>query len=124
MLYLTDSPPRQKQPVNTKDEILARLDALIQKAENVLRTQRAAPNKDERDDELRPSYDLRRLLKGGVRGKYAERYQAGTNLVLLDPDVARAFANDATAINKALRLVLQLTELPTSRRHGLAKDGE
>jgi len=110
--------------VNTKDEILARLDALIQKAENVLRTQRAAPNKDERDDELRPSYDLRRLLKGGVRGKYAERYQAGTNLVLLDPDVARAFANDATAINKALRLVLQLTELPTSRRHGLAKDGE
>jgi len=124
VLYLTDSPPRQKQPVNTKDEILARLDALIQKAENVLRTQRAAPNKDERDDELRPSYDLRRLLKGGVRGKYAERYQAGTNLVLLDPDVARAFANDATAINKALRLVLQLTELPTSRRHGLAKDGE
>ena len=44
MLYLTDSPPRRKQPVSTKDEILARLDALIQKAENVLRTQRAAPD--------------------------------------------------------------------------------
>ena len=34
-------------------------------------------------DELRP--DLRLLLKSGVRGKYARRYEAGTNLVLLDP---------------------------------------
>ena len=80
--------------------------------------------KGERDDELHPSYDLRQLLKGGVRGKYVDRYQEGTNLVLLDPDIARAFANDAAAINKALRLVLQLTELPTSQRHGLAKGGE
>ena len=38
-------------------------------------------------DDLRQEYDLRRLLKGGVRGKYAKRYHAGTNLVLLDPDV-------------------------------------
>ena len=30
----------------------------------------------ENDDELRPEYDLRKLLKGGVRGKYAERYRA------------------------------------------------
>ena len=44
VLYPTDSPPRRKQSVNTKDEILARLDALIQKAENVLRTQKAAPD--------------------------------------------------------------------------------
>lgn len=43
MLYLTDSPLRRKQPVNTKDEILARLDALIQKAENVLRTHQPNP---------------------------------------------------------------------------------
>ena len=78
----------------------------------------------ERGDELRPSYDLRQLLKRGVRGKYVERYQEGTNLVLLDPDVAQAFANDAAAINKALRLVLQLTELPTNGRHGPAKGGE
>ena len=50
--------------------------------------------KGEMDDDLRPAYDLRLLLKDGVRGKYAERYRAGTNLVLLAPDVARAFAND------------------------------
>ena len=43
------------------------------------------------DDELRPEYDLRELLKGGVRGKYVERYRAGTNLVLLDPDVLKPF---------------------------------
>ena len=47
------------------------------------------------DDELRPEYDLREMLKGGVRGKYAERYRAGTNLVLLALDVAKAFANEA-----------------------------
>jgi hypothetical protein len=39
--------------------------------------------KSEMDDELRPEYDLHELLKGGVRGKYAERYRAGTNLVPL-----------------------------------------
>jgi hypothetical protein len=55
------------------------------------------------DDELRSEYDLCELLKGAVRGKYAERYRAGTNLVLLDPDVAKAFPNEQ-AVNEALRL--------------------
>jgi len=49
-------------------------------------------------------------LKGGVRGKYAERFREGTNLVLLEPDVAKAFP-DAQAVNEALRLVIQLTEI-------------
>jgi hypothetical protein len=39
-------------------------------------------------DELRPEYDMSELLKGGVQGKYADRYRQGTNLVLLAPDVA------------------------------------
>ena len=64
----------------------------------------------EMDDELRPEYDLPHLLKDGVRGKYAERYKAGTNLVLLAPDVARAFPNDE-AVNEALRLVIQLAKI-------------
>ena len=66
--------------------------------------------KSEMEDELRSEYDLRELLKDGVRGKYAQQYQVGTNLVLLDPDVAEAFPTEA-AVNQALRLVLQLTEL-------------
>lgn len=64
----------------------------------------------ELDDELRPEYDLSQLLQGGVRGKYAERYRAGTNLVLLDPDVAQAFP-DAEAVNEALRIKQQMNEI-------------
>lgn len=64
----------------------------------------------EHDDELRPEYDMAALLKGGVRGKYVERYRQGTNLILLEPDVAQAFP-DANAVNEALRLVMRLTQL-------------
>ena len=64
----------------------------------------------EMDDELRPEYDLSKLLKDGVRGKYAEQYKAGTNLVLLAPDVAQAFPSEE-AVNEALRLVIQLAKL-------------
>ena len=61
-------------------------------------------------DELRPEYDMKSLLKDGVRGKYATRYNAGTNLVLLEPDVAKAFPNEK-AVNDALKLVIQLTKI-------------
>jgi len=64
------------------------------------------------DDELRPEYDLSQLLEGGVRGKYAERYREGTNLVLLAPDVAAIFP-DEEAVNEALRLVAQLAKIPS-----------
>lgn len=69
---------------------------------------------DENDDDLRPEYDLRKLLKGSVRGKYAERYRAGTNLVLLEPDVAKGFPN-GRAVNEALRLVLQLRRISDAK---------
>ncbi|MBC7263669.1 MAG: hypothetical protein H5T64_04845 [Chloroflexi bacterium] len=72
----------------------------------------------EMDDELRSEYDLRELLKGAVRGKYAERYHAGTNLVLLDPDVAKAFPTEQ-AVNEALRLVLQLTKIPEGKKRAV-----
>jgi hypothetical protein len=69
---------------------------------------------DRTADELRPEYDLRQLLKGAVRGKYAKRYQAGTNLVLLDPEVRKAFASER-AVNDALRLVIELRKIGTGR---------
>ena len=75
---------------------------------------------DKTDDELRPEYDLRTLLKGSVRGKYANRYRAGTNLVLLEPDIAKVFGS-AEAVNEALRLVLQLTKLAVSKSPGLVE---
>ncbi|MFH1148579.1 MAG: hypothetical protein V1736_12855 [Pseudomonadota bacterium] len=61
-------------------------------------------------DDLRPEYDLSQLLKGGVRGKYAERFKQGTNLVRLDPDVAEAFPTDE-AVNEALRLAIKIAKV-------------
>lgn len=58
----------------------------------------------QRRNELRSEYDLA-SLKGGVRGKYYKRAQAGTNLVLLAPDVARVF-KDSNSVNRALRRLL------------------
>jgi hypothetical protein len=54
-------------------------------------------------DEMLPEYDFR----GGVRGKYAARYAEGTNVVVLDPDVAAAFP-DSAAVNSALRALLEV----------------
>jgi hypothetical protein len=58
--------------------------------------------------DLRPEYDPV-LKRSGVRGKYAARYKAGTNLVLLAPDVAAAFP-DAKAVNEALRLLMKIAK--------------
>jgi hypothetical protein len=60
------------------------------------------------DDELRDEYDLSQL-EGCVRGKYAQRYNAGTNLVLLAPDVAEVFPTDE-AVNEALRLLIKIAK--------------
>ncbi len=57
------------------------------------------------EDDLRPEYDAS-VLKGGVRGKYLERYRAGTNLALLAPDVRAAFPTDES-VNRALRSLIE-----------------
>ena len=77
-------------------------------------------SKDETSDELRPEYDLANLLKKGVRGKYSKRYEQGTNLVLLSPDIAKAFPTDE-AVNEALRLVIQLKRIPRGEKRTVAK---
>ena len=59
-------------------------------------------------DELRPEYDLSKL-KGGVRGKYYERARAGTNLVLIEADLANVFP-DTDSVNRALRLLADTAE--------------
>ncbi len=68
-------------------------------------------------DELRPEYDLSQL-KGGVRGKYNKRALAGTNLVLIEPDLAKAFP-DTDSVNRALRTLLDVASAgagPARRR--------
>jgi hypothetical protein len=71
-------------------------------------------------DDLRPEYDLR-TLKGVVRGKYYRRAMAGTNLVLLEPDVARSFP-DSESVNRALRLLRDVAAR-SSRRPASAANG-
>lgn len=60
----------------------------------------------QKDDELREEYDFSK----GVRGKYAHRFAKGSNVVILEPDVAKAFP-DSGSVNRALRkLVAQPPE--------------
>jgi len=63
-------------------------------------------------DELRPEYDLSQL-KGGVRGKYYKQATAGTNLVLIEPDLAQAFPGEES-VNRALRLLVTVAHAATS----------
>ena len=69
----------------------------------------------EANDDLRPAYDLSKL-KGGVRGKYAKRFQEGTNLVLLSPDVARFFP-DEDSVNSALRSLVSIAKAELHHAH-------
>ena len=62
---------------------------------------------------MRDEYDFSEL-KGAVRGKYHERYKKGTNVVLLQPDVAEAFP-DAESVNEALRSLLKVD--PKTRKN-------
>jgi hypothetical protein len=63
------------------------------------------------DGGLRTEYDLS-LLKGGVRGKYFGRDTAGTNLVLIEPDLAKLFP-DSESVNRALREVAEGNKIVT-----------
>jgi hypothetical protein len=69
--------------------------------------------KKQKPDEVRPEYNFSKL-KNGVRRKYSARFSAGTNLVLLSPDVAKYFP-DEQSVNAALRTLIRVTK--RSRRH-------
>ncbi|MGH7981769.1 MAG: hypothetical protein ACREFF_01320 [Candidatus Udaeobacter sp.] len=58
---------------------------------------------EKNNSEMQAEYDF----SAGVRGKYARRYAQGTNVVVLEPDVARAFPN-AEAVNSSLRALAQI----------------
>jgi hypothetical protein len=66
------------------------------------------------DNGLRREYDLSRL-KGGVRGKYYRQAIAGTNLVLIEPDLANLFPN-SESVNRALRLLAEAAGAATSKK--------
>jgi uncharacterized DUF497 family protein len=82
-----DSPPVENGPS-------------MKKATKATRAKKAS--RRDGDDEMRPEYDF----SGGVRGKYAKRYAAGTNLILLEPDLAAEFP-DSRSVSRALRAYLK-----------------
>ncbi len=63
---------------------------------------------DDLNDDLLPHYDFANMA-GGIKGKYVERLRSGTNIVLLDPDVADAFPT-AESVNEALRMLLTIAD--------------
>ena len=65
-------------------------------------------------DGMRDHYDF----SHGVRGKYTKQYAEGTNVVVLDPDVAEVF-RDRQSVNETLRAVARIIDLQSSvkRRH-------
>ena len=80
--------------------------------------------KKAKPDELRPEY-RREHLGSGVRGKYLKAYQAGTNLVLLSPDIAKVFKTDED-VNDALRSLIKVAQKtvgPTKRSSRRSKTG-
>ena len=74
----------------------------------------------EMDDDLRPEYDLSQL-KGGVRGKYYREASAGTNLVLIEHELADVFP-DSESVNRALRMLVNTATAAagTTRRRPVA----
>jgi hypothetical protein len=70
-------------------------------------------------EELRPEYDFD--YSKAVRGKYYQRLIVeGSNVVILDPDIAKSF-HDSTAVNEALRSLLELTNTTRRLTRGVAK---
>lgn len=68
------------------------------------------------DDDLRPEYDFA-AMKGGVTGKYLDQYRKGSNVVLLEPDVALVF-RDNRSVNEALRSLIEIARarVPARKR--------
>jgi hypothetical protein len=78
---------------------------------NRLQEKYAAMSKNKAsEDNLRPEYDF----SGGVRGKYAKRFAEGSNVVVLEPDVAERFPN-SEAVNQALRKLISEMAAPAKK---------
>jgi hypothetical protein len=69
-------------------------------------------SKDEREPEMLEEYDF----SNGVRGKYAARFARGSQVVVLDPDVAQVFS-DSESVNRALRALVEIIQDQSEKAH-------
>lgn len=68
---------------------------------------------DSNDDEMAEEYDFSK----GERGKYAQRYREGTNIIVLSPDVAEVFPT-SESVNEALRMLIRIIN---QNKHSLSE---
>lgn len=71
------------------------------------------------DEDMLEEYDF----SGGVKGKYAKRYEEGTNVVVIDPDVAEYFP-DHDSVNEALRGLAEVIKRQRKAEQSLKPDAE
>ncbi|CAG1771766.1 hypothetical protein BAC3_02058 [uncultured bacterium] len=69
-----------------------------------------------KDSDMLEEYDFSK----GIRGKYTKRYEEGTNIVVIDPDVARFFP-DHDSVNEALRSLAEIIKRQKKRQKKLLK---
>ena len=91
-------------------------DGLLTAKENSIKK----TNEHRKRVDMKPKYDFS-SMKGGVRGKHLQEYRNGTNVVLLQPDVAEAFPTE-DAVNEALRSILN-TARAVRKAGGMAESG-
>ena len=96
-----------------QQRVLANIDKSLERREN-RRTYEEKASAKATDNDLRPEYDLSQL-KGGVRGKYYQQASVGTNLVLIEPKLARVFP-DTESVNRALKLLVDTAAAAASHR--------
>ncbi len=73
---------------------------------------KAVTTRTRHDPDMMSEYDFSK----GVRGKYAKRYAAGTNVVILSPDVAKVFP-DSESVNEALRVLVKIARQKVKKEH-------
>jgi len=78
---------------------------------NMKKSKKRARPAGSEEDTMRPEYDFSKAVRGVTAARYAE----GTNVVLLDPDVAKIFP-DTRAVNEALRTMARVTRTSLRRR--------
>jgi hypothetical protein len=84
----------------------------LEKSENNMKKSKKKPRQfDPDEDTMRPEYDFSKAVRGVTAARYAE----GTNVVLLDPDVAEIFP-DTRAVNEALRTIARVTRTTLRQR--------
>ena len=94
-------------PIEATISVSSALGRLAHKKSDPMKTE------DDNSDDMRAEYDFSK----GVRGKYADRFSEGSNVIVLDPDVANLF-KDSASVNDALRTLAEIAQRQSKKATG------